>query len=198
MATNTRRNSARTAAAAAALAPTPKATPLAKATKLFYAPEGEPIRVALADGRIAVIGEEPRELQQCFWRAATRAGALTADGLTAAELAGPKPDANSDPLERAENILQAVLEAARSPEDEPGFETAFNGDGKPNVRWLENRLGIQLDAGERDAAWVQAQAVLDAEEEKGDPDADDDEKPDALIANKAALNEKGGTFADVE
>lgn len=181
-------------------------TPLSQATaaatgKQFFSPE-DPIRVTLADGAVAIIGRKARTLPQKFWRAATRAGALVHGGLTAEELKAPQGKAESDPHTRAEMVLNAVLEAARAPDDSPGFEDAFNTNGTPNVRWLETRVGFGIDAAERDQAWAQAQVILDADDQGGgdgetDPE-DDDEKPDVLVANKAVLAEKGGTFADVE
>lgn len=183
-------------------------TPLSQATaaatgKQFYSPE-DPIRVTLADGGVVIIGRKPRSLPQKYWRAATRAGALVKGGLTAEELKTPQGNAESDPHTRAEMVLNAVLDAARAPDDSPGFEDAFNTNGTPNVRWLETRLGFGIDASERDQAWAQAQVILDAEDQGGgeggtDPEADEDEeKPDVLVADKARLAEKGGTFADVE
>lgn len=178
-------------------------TPLAQATKaanskLFYSAE-DPIRVTLADGGVAIIDRSPRALPQKYWKAATRAGALVKGGLTADDLKTPEGAPHSDPHTRAELILNAVLDAARAPDDSPGFEDAFNSNGTPNVRWIETRVGFGIDAAERDQAWAQAQAILDEEEAGGgDEDSDDDGEADVLVANKAVLAEKGGTFADVE
>lgn len=176
-------------------------TPLAQATKeatgkKFYSPE-DPIRVTLADGAVAIIERKPRTLPQKFWRAATRAGALVHGGLTAEELKAPQGKPESDPHTRAEMILNAVLDAARAPDDSEGFEDAFNTSGTPNVRWIETRVGFGIDAAERDQAWAQAQVILDEEEgnDKEDADEEEEEKPDVLLANKAALAEKGGQFA---
>lgn len=177
-------------------------TPLAQAAKeatgkkLFYSPE-DPIRVTLADGAVAIIDRKPRTLPQKFWRAATRAGALVHGGLTAEELKAPQGKPESDPHTRAEMIFNAILEAARAPDDSEGFEDAFNTSGTPNVRWIETRVGFGIDAAERDQAWAQVQNVLDDEErkDKDEEDEEEEEKPDVLLANKAALAEKGGQFA---
>lgn len=166
--------------------------------KMFYSPE-DPIRVTLPDGAVAIIERTPRTLPQKFWRPATRAGALVDGGLTAEELKAPQGKPESDPHTRAEMILNAVLDAARAPDDSEGFEDAFNTSGTPNVRWIETRVGFGIDAAERDQAWAQAQIILDEEERNGkDEDNDEDEeedKPDVLLANKATLAEKGGTFS---
>lgn len=167
-----------------------------KSDKLFYSPD-EPIRVTLGDGGVAIIDTKPRTLPQKYWRAATRAGALIKGGLTAEELKGPEGSAESDPHARAEMILKAVLDAARSPDDSVGFEDAFNTTGIPNVRWIETRVGFGIDASERDQAWAEAQKILDEEESKEETDDEDQEK-DVLLADKAKLAEKGGTFADID
>lgn len=173
------------------------ATSAATGGKRFYSAEDD-IRVTLPDGAVAIIGREPRELPQRFWRPATRAGALIHGGLTAEELAGPVGAAETDPHTRADRILNAVLAAVRAPEDAQGFEDAFNTNGTPNVRWIETHIGFSIDAAERDMAWARAQTVLDEEESKLQAEkeaAGHDESPDQIEANKVKLAQKGGEFA---
>lgn len=137
---------------------------------LFYSPDKVPVRVELADGGVALVGEKPRSLPPKFWRAATKAGCLIKGGLTAKDLQPPKGKPEEDQRTKEDMIVKAMVDAGKNIDAE-GYEGAFTAQGVPQVRWLETRLGFNLGAEERDAAWVIAQAELDAL----DPPADDAE-----------------------
>ena len=139
----------------------------------FYSPDKTPIRVELPDGGIALVEEKPRHLPPKFWRAATKAGCLVQGGLTARELEKSIPKANpqDDQRTKEDMIVQAMVDAGKNV-DNAEYDGAFTAQGVPQVRWLETRLGFNLGADERDAAWAIAQVELDALEKDGDDDAD--------------------------
>lgn len=137
---------------------------------LFYSPDKEPVRVELPDGGVAIVGEKARELPPKFWRAATKAGCLIKGGLTAKDFAPPKINPEDDQRTKEDMIVQAMVDAGTNL-DNPEYDGAFTAQGVPQVRWLETRLGFNLGADERDAAWAIAQVELDAlEKEKTDSD----------------------------
>lgn len=150
----------------------------------FYSPDGTDIRVTLPDGSVAIVNKA-RTLPQRFWRQATREGCLVKGGATAAQLAGPKPSDLSDPLNRRDAIMGAMKDAAKrvaasaaAGDDAPpaGYEGAFTRTGTPNVRWLETRLGLEIDGNERDELWTEVQVELDNEEESSEIETEEEEE----------------------
>lgn len=144
----------------------------------FYSPDGEPIRVKLPDGRVAIVTDEPRTLPAAFHRAALKAGCFPTGDAKRVVAEIPTKD---DPLKRREAIKDAIFDvlasapADHAPEAEhaefaKNYEGALNADGVPNVRFLETKLGFNIDAAERDSAFAEVRQEL----ERGD-DADDED-----------------------
>lgn len=155
--------------------------PAAGGPRLFYSPDGTPIRVCLKDGSVAIVGETPRELQPRFWSAAARSGCFTVGGVTPEQVAVPKLRAEDDPEARRDAVLNAMRELLQYQlARESGaaarieFENALigpEGNERPSVKWLENRLGFDVDGEERDRLWRQ---VVDEMSEESDSDDEDE------------------------
>lgn len=157
--TTTKRN---TAAKAAAKDPN---------ERYFRSFDGSEVRVTHPDGSVAIVGAEPRTLPKKLWRAAVKAGCQTDTTLKPAEL--PELTPADDAFTRNQAIKDAMIAALEADEDDAEFADAFTANDIPNVRWLEKRVGFSLSADERDAAWSEVQAGLDAEE--GDEDNQDED-----------------------
>lgn len=145
--------------------------------RLFHSETGEDIRVTLPNGGVAIVGKTPRPLPQQFHRAALKAGCLI-KGAAPAPNVKDKPE--DDPHERMAIIKAAILKAVEAEPDEGADEAAheayekeygdaFTQAGLPNVRWLEKRIGFNIDASERDQAWNEVKV------ENGLADDDDGE-----------------------
>ena len=135
---------------------------------MFYSPDGSNIRICLPDGRVAIVGETPRELHASFNKAAIRSGCLTTDMPTADRLAGPAVPAGADPFERREAIKARIHDALQQEEGAPGYDEAFTGAGIPNVHWLSEAVGFTVDRTERDELWREVQAEVEAGLEEED------------------------------
>lgn len=133
--------------------------------KKFYSEDGTTIRVTLADGRVALIGGTPRPLATAFHRAALQAGAIPGD--VAPSHLPPKEDGDTPPDDLDAKIRGAMLDAVNfdaedaTDDDKLAFADAFTGNGIPNVRWLEKRIGFGISAADRDRVWALVEAELD-------------------------------------
>lgn len=132
----------------------------------FYSPDGTPIRVCLPDGRVAIVGEEPRELPRGFFKEAFKQGCMTTAMPSKAEIDALKPAVGTahEPLDRVKAITQAIRDAANAAEDAPGYEGAFTGTGMPDIKWLSAKVGFGVDRTERDGAWHVVQQEIEAAE----------------------------------
>lgn len=140
--------------------------------RLFYSQDGEDIRVPLPDGRVALVGEEPRVLPRAFHKEAMKRGCLIAGAnMPKLDLSVPT---ELDQEARNEAIKDAIREALDADSEAEGYEAAygeaFNENEEPSVRWIEKRLGFNISAGERDKAWAEVQREA--------PEPDDDESKD--------------------
>lgn len=146
----------------------------------FYAPDGEPIRVKLPDGRIAIVDGTPRTLPPAFHRAALKAGCFPSGESRRIVAEVPIQD---DPIKRREAIKDLIMEilasapAEHAPEAEhtafaKDYAGALNADGVPNVRFLETKLGFNIDAAERDAAFAEVRLELERDDDAADEDDD--------------------------
>lgn len=131
--------------------------PIAKAVRRFYAPDGEPIRVYLKDGRCAVV-DEPRELPAAFHKEALKRGCIIEGQGRRVDLSVPESEDQEARQAAIIALIEEALQAEPDPEDPEAYEEAygeaFNSDEKPSVRWLEKRLGYNISSEERDAAWA--------------------------------------------
>lgn len=145
---------------------------------MFYSPDGTDIRVALEDGRVAIVGEEPRNLHPAFNRAAVRAGCLTTDMPSAVRMQGPDVPHEFDASSRRDMIMGKMRKALNAEEGAPGFEDAFTANGLPNIKWLSEAVGFTIERSERDELWgiVSAEDANDraddADNETGGDDTD--------------------------
>ena len=108
-------------------------------TKLMYAPEGEPIRVALITGHTTIIETTPTEVQAIFQSEARRLGAVFAkEGEVAAKVEAPAaPNASNEEAERIKAALILMLER-----NEDGDFTAA---GQPNLRVVRELAGFNAE-----------------------------------------------------
>ena len=134
----------------------------------FYSPDGTPIRVTHADGGVAIVGAEPRELPPKFNREAVKAGCLTTDMPAAAKLQGPAVPPAADPFKRREAIKEKINEALGAAEGDPGFEDAFTQAGIPNIQWLSAAVGFTVERSERDELWQEVQIENENDDQGGD------------------------------
>lgn len=153
--------------------------------KFCVIPGQSPVRLDSTDGHIIIIGETPREIPEQFVSRAKAAGCLTEGELAdlAQRLAGgpavtatpvstqsppsssstidesdwpdpppasPTVEATSDG-ERAEKIKAAVIEILNS-----GNTSELTDSGAPRVEALQDKLGFNVTASERDAAFEAA------------------------------------------
>ena len=160
---------------AAARALASKTLAAEKAGPRFYSIDGEPVHVALPDGRKAVVTEEPRSLPQAMWKAALAAGCATDQRVNAQMLARKPQEAASDQGQRRALIEKAIDEALNAEEGAAGFEDAFLPTGSVNMKWLNGRVGFQVERSERDEAMRRIEAQLERDKEEGDQDADEND-----------------------
>lgn len=170
---------------AAAKALAAKALSVEKAGPKFYSLDGEPVHVKLPDGRSAIVGEEPRSLPQAFWKQALKDGCATTERVNARQIAAQPIEASADQGQRRKLIQDAISEALNAEEGAPGFEDAFLPSGSVNMKWLNGRVGFQVERSERDEAMRIVQAQLDADEEEGEQDADNQDAAQAAARAKA-------------
>ena len=151
----------------------------------FYSIDGEPVHVALPDGRKAVVTEEPRTLPQAMWKAALAAGCATDQRVNPQMLARKPAEASSDQQQRRSLIEKAIDDALNAEEGAPGFEDAFLPTGVINMKWLNGRVGFQVERSERDEAMRRVEAQIEREKEEGEQDADDNDLAQAEAAAAA-------------
>lgn len=130
----------------------------------FYSIDGTDIRVCHADGSIAVVTGKPRLLPRKLWRAAVASGCqILRTGEAVQQASDPVGDAltdGDDAEKRHAAIVDLFNEMLDAAEDDPAYADAFTGAGLPNVRYVEKRLGFSISAGERDAAWAEANGAV--------------------------------------
>lgn len=135
---------------------------MAKETKFCVLPGQDPVRIAKTDGRVVLIGEEPRTVPADLHAAAIGHGAVTEETLAdlgrrlsganqktaeAVEAKGKQVSADSEA--RIEQIKLATIEVlnAGNPDD-------LTAHRKPKIEVLEDLSGLTDIAGhERDAAF---------------------------------------------
>jgi hypothetical protein len=107
----------------------------------FRSTTGEDIHIALTSGQTALIGAEPTELDKVFHKEAIARGALP-EGVD-----DDKPQASTgfDRGLTIANTINAMLDG--------GVEGDFNGDGRPNLKKLNERLGFTASREEVDKVW---------------------------------------------
>lgn len=166
------------------LAPRPQKPNPPHAKSLWFSIDGSNVRVTLANGGVAIIGETPRTLEPMYWRPAIATGSVhfydpdqvseqpdAPQRITRALL---KDDVDpNDPRVRSGKIAKAMRKAM---DDE--VEEAFIGDGRPNLKWLSAKLGFEVDSDDRNAIWPGVKANYDADQlrrkvaEDTDPDSE--------------------------
>ena len=113
------------------------------ADRKFVSSTGEPIRVTMPDGRIAIVGTTPTELHSDLHREAMKAGCIPSD----TSLPPPVIEQTLD-----EKIQDAMIFAYTS-DDASVRDEAFSSSGLPQVRWIERHIGLSITADQRNAAW---------------------------------------------
>lgn len=147
-------------------------------TKFFISPfDGEEIRLTLPDGGVAIVGNEPKELPDRFWRKALQSGCQPADEkpLTPAQkraaLAAAPENDTGDESTLIERLKAKIREIFNADANDPRFEDALTGQDIPAVAWLSEAMGQPITSAQRDEAF----ALFEAEEE-GNDDGEEDEE----------------------
>lgn len=161
-----------------------KAAAAEKSGPRFYSIDGEPVHVPLPDGRKVIVDENPRSLPQSMWKAALAAGCATTERVTHQQLNKSVP-INEDQNQRRVLIEKAIDDALNAEEGAPGFEDAFLPSGVINMKWLNGRVGFQVERSERDEAMRRVQAQLEADGEEGEQGADAADKAQEAAAAAA-------------
>jgi hypothetical protein len=111
-------------------------------TMKFRSTTGVDIHIALTTGHTAVVGVEPSFLDPIFRKEAIARGALP-EGVDDVLLQSSAPA-----FDRAKTIadtINAMLDG--------GAEGDFNGDGRPSLKKLNERLGFTASREEVDKIW---------------------------------------------
>lgn len=108
----------------------------------FKPPGNESLMVGLTSGHTIVIEPKGTDVPPHFRKAAIAQGCMPV-GVGAEELALTEED------KRSKLILDGIERLL-----DGGDESAFNGDGKPNLKKLNAVLGFQASREELDAAWA--------------------------------------------
>jgi hypothetical protein len=143
------------------LAPAPVAQ---KSEPEFFSEDGTEIDVHLPDGRKAIVGAIPRTLPKAFWKAAGKAGCIASGMAPRAQRMVPQAPPEEEVPMRMALIKKAIVKAANSAEDAPGFEDAFTRNGLPNLEYLSRECGFSVQTTERDVVWQQVEKEIQATE----------------------------------
>lgn len=142
-----------------------------RADPLFYSPDGDVKRVCLPDGRVELVGPEPRTLMPAFWREAAKVGCEREGG--GPRVALPHVPDVADPIARRAKIKAIIVEAFRADATDPRYTDAFNAQNEPNLAWLAQRLNFNVDKPERDDIWRE---VVQEADEAAQQDAERSER----------------------
>lgn len=152
----------------------------AKAKTKFFTTQfpGEEVRLTLPDGGVALVGDEPKELPERFWRAALANGCQVADEkpLTAAQKraalrASPENDSTGEDT-LIERMVAKIKEIFNGDPNDPRYSDALTTQGIPTVAWLIQAMGVNVTSAQRDEAF--AKYELQAEDDDGD-EADEED-----------------------
>ncbi len=108
----------------------------------FRSTTGEDIHIALTTGHTAVIGKELAELDKIFHKEAIARGALP-------EGVDDEDDGKGKGFDRAAKIVEILTAMVNG-----NTEGDFNGDGRPALKRVNERLGFTATREEVDAAWA--------------------------------------------
>jgi hypothetical protein len=145
----------------------------------FFSEDGTDIDVHLPDGRKAIVGAIPRTLPKAFWKAAGKAGCIATGMAPRAQRTVPQAPPEEDVPMRMALIKKAIVKAANSAEDAPGFEDAFTRNGLPNLEYLSRECGFSVQTTERDVVWQQVEKEMKATEDNNGRNPDESAITDA-------------------
>ena len=118
----------------------------------FRSRDGEPKRIALTDGRIAVITEEWRDLPDDMAPAAYGLGCISEDMVG---IAGPEDEAKKRaPVELTVETVKAAIKTMLERNQDGDFTKV----GLPDKTALNKMCGGKVDADIFDQAWDELQA----------------------------------------